>query len=220
MSLADYYTEKNTYTKVSRGRLNGILTLLGKEAATVLDIGCGAGEVGRVVKDRSRMKVYGVDISTNAVATARTVLDGAEVCDFETESILPDSFKGISFDAVIVSEVLEHLFEPEKMLQHIRLATSAPIIITVPNVLFWKNRLKIFFGSFEYTETGMMDRGHIHFFTWKSLQEVIAKGGYQITTTAHHVPTRGTKLFAKYSPGLFCYQFIVRLMPLAGRDNK
>lgn len=214
MSLANYYTEKNTYIKVSNGRLQGILKLLGNvEGKTLLDIGCGGGEVGRRIKEDKHAKVYGADVSPNAVEVAKKVLDGAVVFDVENDTHLPEVIRNISFDTLILSEVLEHLFEPELFLQSIQEKIPAPLVITVPNILFWRSRLKILFGSFEYTNTGMMDRGHIHFFSWKSLQDTIEKGGYSIESTSHHVPTRGTKFLSRVWPGLFCYQFIVKITP-------
>lgn len=214
MSLAEYYTDKPTYTKVSRGRMNGILALLGDlQDKTILDVGCGAGEVGREIKNKSNAKVYGIDVSSNAVIEAKKVLDAAEVCDIESGSGLPESMRGTKVDGIVISEVLEHLFKPEDLLKQLGKISDASVVVTVPNLLFWRNRLKIFFGSFEYTETGLMDRGHIHFFTWNSIQKTVSDGGYKIEETAHHIPTRGTKTLAKYFPGLFCYQFIVKLVP-------
>ncbi len=213
MSLSEYYTEKPTYTKVSSGRMRGILTLLGTlPGKTFLDVGCGAGEVGRSIKERASARVFGVDVSQGAVDEARRVLDGAWVCDVAAEKTLPQEALMQTYDAVILSEVLEHLLLPEDLLRSLR-SLGVPIIITVPNVLFWKNRLRILMGHFEYTETGLMDRGHIHFFSWQGLQTAISESGYRVDAVAHHVPTRGTALLGSWFPGLFAYQFIVRIIP-------
>ncbi|MBI4812184.1 methyltransferase domain-containing protein [Candidatus Falkowbacteria bacterium] len=117
------------------------------------------------------------------------------------------------YDTVIISEVLEHLFYPEKLLKKIKqiVVPETDIIITVPNPLFWKNRLKIFLGYFEYEKEGLMDRGHIHFFSWASLREMVKESGYSIVGTYHHFPTRGTRWLGKLLPGLFAYHFIVKI---------
>lgn len=212
MQLGEYYEEKAVYKKVSRGRLTGILALAGDlKGKKVLDLGCGAGEVGVELKKRGAI-VHGLDISPAAVEQAAANLDGAAVFDFETND-WPSLVDGQNYDLIVVSEVLEHLFAPAEALKKIKQKFSCPLIVTVPNVLFWKNRLKIFFGSFEYAETGLMDRGHIHFFTFKSLKRVVNEAGYKIVATSHHTPTRGSKSLAKIWPGLFSYQFIVRLEP-------
>ena len=215
MSLATYYAEKETYSKVGGGRLRGIIQLLGDtQHKVVLDIGCGAGEVGRRLKSNdSTTIVYGIDVSPNAVSTAQGVLDGACVYDIESDDPWPALLQNKKFDVMILSEVLEHLFEPTHFLQKIREKSDAPIIITVPNILFWKSRLRIFFGHFEYTQTGMMDRGHIHFFSWKSFRQTIDDAGYRIDRIAHNIPTRGSKLLGAFLPGLFAYQFVVRIIP-------
>lgn len=214
MKPADYNSEK-TYTRVSRGRLDGIRSLLGAlEGKSILDVGCGSGEVGGSLKKQcATLHVFGIDISPHAIERAREVLDGAVVCDLETEATFPEGIQERTYDALIVSEVLEHLIDPENLLRRLRTLTPAPIIVTVPNLLFWKSRLRILLGHFTYTETGLMDRGHIHFFSWKSFQDTIEEAGYQIESAAHHVPTRGTRTLGKLFPGLFAYQFIVRIVP-------
>ncbi|MDO8183823.1 MAG: class I SAM-dependent methyltransferase [bacterium] len=215
MSLGEYYANKAVYHKVSRGRLNGILVLAGNLASKkVLDIGCGAGEVGVELKKRGATLVHGLDISPSAVEIAKEVLDGAAVFDLEKDNIWPNLVANNNYDLIILSEVLEHLFKPAEALKKIKQQFTSSLIITVPNVLFWKNRLKIFFGHFEYTDIGLMDRGHIHFFSWGSLQETVRESGYKITASAHHLPTRGTKGLAKIWPGLFSYQFVVKLEPI------
>jgi len=102
---------------------------------------------------------------------------------------------------------------PEKILEKVKKLAQADteIIITVPNILFWKNRLKIFLGKFDYEDEGLMDRGHIHFFSWKSFCDIIWKNGLELIEIKNHIPTRGSKFLGGVFPGLFSYQFIVRL---------
>ena len=125
----------------------------------------------------------------------------------------PEALKQKYFNVVVISEVLEHLFEPEKLLLQLKRLGKADksVIITVPNILFWKNRLKLLLGSFNYTNQGLMDRGHIHFFSWQSFKRMIAEAGYEIVGINNHIPTRGTKWLGKIWPGLFSFQFIVKI---------
>lgn len=212
MNLADYYTDKAIYQKVSRGRLDGILILAGNlNNKTVLDIGCGGGELGKELKNNfPNVKIYGVDVSPSAVREAEKHLAGVQVLDLTGK--WPEKLFSHNFDLIIISEVLEHLFKPEDLLIKIKESFDCPVIITVPNILFWKNRFKILLGHFTYTNTGLMDRGHIHFFSYSSFFQLLNETGFKITAAVHHVPTRGTKWLSQLWPGLFSYQFIVKLV--------
>ena len=210
MNTKNYY--KNKIYKIGGFRKKAILNFIEKDNSNVLDVGCGDGELGEALKKNKNSIVYGIEISEASVAEAGKKIDKAYLCDIVNEEI-PKELKNTKFDYIIITEVLEHLMEPEKLLEKVKILMNkeTELIITVPNVLFWKNRLKIFFGQFDYTETGLMDKGHIHFFTWKSLQNMYGNCGYETIETNHHIPTRGTKLIGKLFPGLFAYQFIIKV---------
>jgi SAM-dependent methyltransferase len=213
--LAEYYSEKSEYNKVSKGRKDSILQLLhgAKGGKTVLDIGCGEGVLGLSIKKATGAAVYGVDISSSAIEKAKNILDAAFCADIERNEPWQKEITEVSYDYILMSEVLEHLFFPEHLLSQIKELAhkNTEIIITVPNILFWKNRLRILRGHFEYTPSGLMDRGHIHFFSWQALQDIVQSEGYHLIETSHHVPTRGTKWLGRFFPGLFAYQFIVKI---------
>ncbi len=208
--LSEYYSDKTAYNKIGAGRRDAILSLLG-QPATVIDVGCGEGHLGETLKQKTGALVHGVDISTAAVKKAEAVLDLARVVDLDKD--LPQESDGFlpTYDAIILTEVLEHLFAPEKLLRRVKEISDEKtlLIVTVPNILFWKNRLRIFFGHFEYAESGLMDRGHIHFFSWRSIQDTLRESGWEVVGTAHYCPTRGTRFLARFFPGLFAYQFVL-----------
>ena len=216
--LSDYYTHKPTYEKISDGRLNAIKKLIPRRRPlTILDIGCGSGTLGNLLKSDTEISVFGVDISSRAVEAAQSVLDGAWVVDIESPGPWPREMGDQRYDLVLISEVLEHLFSPEHLLRTVRgfLKDEGTIIITVPNILFWRNRLRILFGHFEYEEVGLMDRGHIHFFSWHSFNELFRQESFFIEAEAHVVPTRILRPLARLLPGLVARQFAVRIKPIS-----
>lgn len=212
--LEKYYVAKAIYEKISRGRLDAIHRLMPtKRPLVILDVGCGSGTLGESFKSDSRITVFGIDIAPKAVEAARSRLDGAWVVDIESSNQWPSEVVSRRYDVIILSEVLEHLFSPERLLQVVRslLIERGVIIITVPNILFWRNRLRILFGHFEYEDTGLMDRGHIHFFSWRSFRNLLQSEKFTIERTAHIVPTRLFRSFGDLIPGLFAKQFAVRI---------
>ncbi len=212
--IESYYREKTDYNKVSGGRMKGIVGLLGDiKGKKILDIGCGEGIMGKALKARTGAIVDGTDISPLAVEKASKVLDHALQADLESEQALPEIIAKGDYDIVMMSEVLEHLFYPELVLRKIALSAKkdAKVVISVPNILFWKNRLKILFGKFEYTSSGLMDRGHIHFFSWRSFCKMIDSEGFKIEECRHHAPTRILRPLANIFPGLAAFQFVVRI---------
>jgi len=50
----------------------------------------------------------------------------------------------------------------------------------IPNVAHLKARLSLLFGSFRYTQTGLMDRTHLRFFDRRTVRELFTASGYSI----------------------------------------
>ncbi|MCX6786159.1 MAG: class I SAM-dependent methyltransferase [Candidatus Komeilibacteria bacterium] len=220
MSIEEHYRPFH-YSRMNHCRKEMILKMIGESPnQVILDIGCSSGYLGEAVKQKLACKFYGMDISSEAVAMAEKVLDGAWQFNLEEDfSQWPEELKAKPYDLIVASEVLEHLFEPEKLLAKLnKLAKlDKSIIITVPNLLFWKNRIKIILGRFNYTDHGLMDRGHIHFFTWASLKSLINNAGYQLAAVKNHCPA--FKWLGRIWPGLFAYQFIVKINSNKVKEN-
>jgi len=153
--------------------------------------------------------VVGVDISELAIQEASKVLDKAVA--FNLEETWPDL--GDKFDLAILPEILEHVFDPVRVLKRVNenLKPDGQIIITTPNILIWTNRVKFLFGNFKYTNQGLMDFGHIRFFTYRYLKEVLRNSGFEIEKESHIIfPGKLTRLL-KFWPSLFANQFIARV---------
>lgn len=157
------YAIAPAYT-LKRSRLsshNQLLDMVGPTPVRVLDIGCGQGEMGHMLRQRGH-HVVGVDY-----AAPQYALD---------EFIQADLSRGLPlshdrrFDVIILADVLEHMPEPLDLLKAAKqlLAPNGRLLVSVPNVAHWSVRSLLLMGKFEYTNKGIMDRGHLRFFTRES----------------------------------------------------
>jgi len=82
----------------------------------VLDIGCGAGRLSLMCA-RYAKSVTGIDMSRNAIELAKTASDASRInnVNFETRNI--DDLPNRRFDIILLSEVIEHLENPEQILK-------------------------------------------------------------------------------------------------------
>jgi len=186
---------------------------------TLLDIGCGGGAFGAAVKATMPCSVVGVTYSEAEGRLARQNLDHVAVADLNHFD--PTSLG--QFDCIVCSHVLEHLHEPQQVLARLRacLNPGGRLLVALPNVLFWKQRLQFMRGRFSYTDGGLMDRTHVRFFDWNSAEQLVHEAGFR--TIHRHAdggfplsrlvgPVLG-KLIDRWAlsrhPGLFGFQFVL-----------
>ena len=145
-----------------------LIKLLDRDCRRVLDIGCGAGDGAALVKRWSpECRVFGITRTPREATLAMAHMEQCWVFDIESE--LPAELAGQSFDALIFSHVLEHLIEPGAALARLAdlLRPGGQFLIAVPNVVFWRRRVKFLLGRFDYEATGVgQDDTHLRFFTY------------------------------------------------------
>lgn len=213
-NIKKYYDQKAADYVVSDVRLSKILEICTDlKNKKVLDVGCGTGYLGEELETRGA-EVTGIDISKVALKKAHEVLSFTKVVDLNEDKI---PFKDKTFDLIVVSEVIEHLFKPVIILEELRriLRDKGQLIITTPNFLYWGHRLKFLIGRFGYTDEGPFDIGHIHFYTYQTLIDDLHKSGFRIVKD-NHVYAKGNflSLLKNTFPGIFAYQFIVKCIKL------
>ncbi len=91
--------------RMTRERVGVVAKLIPKGALTVLDIGIGLGFVEELIAKRKLIRLYGNDISSKAITSARERFAG----QFKLESLNSMEYSKNYFDAVLLLEVLEHV---------------------------------------------------------------------------------------------------------------
>ena len=146
---------------------------------TVLDVGCNEGYLGSI-SDPSNV-FYGLEYSADSIQVAlkngyRQVL---QVDLNKIENLVLDT----KFEVIVFADVLEHLLHPELVLEYFilhHLQAGGRIIVSLPNIANWQIRIQLLLGIFDYTETGIMDKTHLHFYTYKSARELLLKDNLKI----------------------------------------
>lgn len=146
--------------------------------ARMLDVGCGDGRLARAIKHLlPQTAVHGCDLSAAALDRAQG-LDRHYAVDLNVEHV-PESDG--SFDLVVASEVLEHLIEPGRAVAefHRVLRPGGHVLITVPNVAFWRCRVEALRGG---VPSVTADERHLHSFNAALLKALVVREGFEIVT--------------------------------------
>ncbi len=149
----------------------------------VLEIGCATGYVSALLKANG-CRVIGIELDPISVRQARTICDSVIEGDAGDPSVLKSA--GGDFDVILCGDVLEHLIEPRDALRTLAtmLAPGGEILVSIPNVAFWRMRLRLLLGQFDYTDSGILDRTHLRFFTVDSFKKLTTEVGYQVEMVA------------------------------------
>jgi len=172
-------------------RLEKILSQYVSSESRCLDVGCGDGQSGAAWLSPLGCRYVGVDISEVAVRNAQT--KGLNAILIEDANHLP--FEDSSFEVVLCTEVLEHLFEPQIAAGEILrvLRSGGVLIATVPNVAYWRRRVDLlFFGRWNPLGDALSIKEpwrdpHIRFFTPSSLRRMLTSVGFGgMRVTGHY----------------------------------
>ncbi len=158
-----------------------IFNLLPKNSR-VLDLGCWTGKLGEKLKNKKNCYVAGCDINEKALKIAQKRLNKTFLTDLdEPDTFLKKSLSG-KFDFIVAADVLEHLKDPNKILRTIPqfMDKNSRLMVSLPNIALWVIRLKFLLGKFEYEKTGILDETHLHFFTKKTAEKLLATNGFII----------------------------------------
>jgi 2-polyprenyl-3-methyl-5-hydroxy-6-metoxy-1,4-benzoquinol methylase len=194
-----------------------IASFFNESPGTVLDIGCGGGMTGKLIKEKfPDARVIGIELNPRAAEHARQWLDTVICEDVDTLN-LSEHIGGARIDTVMFLDVLEHIYDPWRVLVRVRswLDEHARVLASVPNIRNIANLDDLAGGHWNYAANGVLDITHVRFFTRESLQRLFEETGYVVRQM---VPLTQPKLLDKLVLDRRPGQLVMQNVTLRYRD--
>ena len=199
------------------GPSDAALNLLVQEPKFVLDVGCSVGDFSAVIKTRfPQSRVWGIEPNGQAAAMARRRIDRVlcqpvEEVDWEQEGVQRGDI-----DAVVLCDVLEHIYDPWKTMLTLRnlVSPTAQLLLSIPNVRNAPLIQDLISGHWRYRKAGLLDITHIRFFTRQDMYRMFYQTGFRVVATLSTRCPLSAEIFQKHINGSFPQQLNLDSMSL------
>lgn len=168
--MSDYNVPLDLDTKNSAS----ILMDMVENGSSVLEFGAAYGRMTKYLTNEKKCKVDIVEINEEAFQNAMQYADVGFCGDIEKYEWI-ETFKGKKYDYIMFADVLEHLYDPQKVLSacHELLKPNGSILISIPNIAHSAILISLFNNDFTYNPEGLLDETHIRFFTYYTIKKLI-----------------------------------------------
>jgi methionine biosynthesis protein MetW len=176
--------------------------------SSVLDLGCGDGELLNLLVKTKNIRGSGIEIDPQAVRKCASL--GISVSQQDIESGLSD-YGDKSFDFVILNQSLQQVVKLEAVLKE-TLRVGNKVIIGFPNFVYYKSRLQMVFGGRTPVTPSMpnmwYDTPNLHFLSITDFQAYCRARNLVIEKVIYLDENRRIKLF----PNIFAQTgiFLIR----------
>lgn len=145
---------------------------------SVLEVGCGLGTTLSCIRSQfPNSKVRGIEIVEKVAEVGKSIAD-IECANIESYEFGPDE----KYDYILFGDVLEHLIDPYSLIQRLReqLNEGGCILASIPNIMNAGVIYELLHGNFTYRDSGILDRTHMRFFTFKEIVKMFNDKGYNL----------------------------------------
>jgi 2-polyprenyl-3-methyl-5-hydroxy-6-metoxy-1,4-benzoquinol methylase len=158
-----------------------VLALAGELPAgtRVLDAGCGNGALAGHLLERG-WDVVGIDLGRRGIEIARAAYPAARFEVMPVDDQMVERLDEASFDLVVSTEVVEHLYAPGPFLRgcFAALRPGGRLILSTPYHGWLKNVLIAVTGRFDRHVAARHQGGHIKFWSKRTLSEALRDAGF------------------------------------------
>lgn len=163
-----------------------VMARLVPQGASVLDIGCGHGELLALLQDAKNVLARGLEIDAARVNSC--IAKGLAVTQADAEEELT-YYEDKSFDISVLSRAIQAMDDPVEMLKQVtRVGKKA--IVSIPNFGFWRNRFYLALqGKMPVTRTlqyQWYNTPNIHFCTIRDFIELCNQLNIHIEKQIYH----------------------------------
>ncbi len=149
--------------------------------SSVLDLGCGDGSL---LDNLARVRgIEGVGLEIDIGNIARCIKRGVNVIQADLDKGLSDYFQRRRFDYVVMTQTLQAIHRPAKLLNEM-LGIGREGIVTFPNMGYWESRSQLFFkGTMPMTKAlpaNWFDTENIHLCTIKDFENLCRDSSIRI----------------------------------------
>ncbi len=157
----------------SKNSLSIIISRIKKDSR-VLEFGPASGRMTKYLKEELDCDVFCVEIDQKNKKSLNKYAKKIVIDDIEKYNWKKD-FSNVKFDYIIFADVLEHLLNPKRALEECKkfLKEEGSIFVSIPNISHNSIIINLMMNKFEYKQTGILDKTHLHFFTKNSFDKIL-----------------------------------------------
>lgn len=184
-SSFDYRNSDPWNESIGRGLAERFANVVGKldDVRTLCDLGCGNGYLSGLLLAKE-FQVSGVDSSESGIAMARATYRGrGEFLCADIDVTLPAKLgRDRRFDAVISSDVIEHLYNPRDLFACAGqlLRRDGWLVIGTPYHGYLKNLALSLVDGWDAHHGVHWSGGHIKFFSVRTLSRMMESAGFVV----------------------------------------